>query len=532
MTGNEVTSSGRVSIVGAGPGDPDLLTLKGWRCLEEADLIVADALVHPALLIWPPGEKQVVVLPCHAEAAQRAAVCRQMGEAARGGKKVVRLKGGDPGVFARLHEELDAFCRAGVPCEIIPGVTAASAAAALAGISLTDAARASAVALVTGHERREKKVPLDYAQLASFPGTLVFYMGIARAGEWSRALLAHGRAPKTPVAVVSRATTAGQLLIRCTLGELAERLEREPIAAPAVVIVGEVAGLVAADSSPRLPLAGVRVLVTRPEGQSAAMCQRLSALGAEVWHQPAIEISEPEDWQPLDDALRRIESFDWLVFSSPNGVRYFLERLLARGGDLRRLGPTRLAAIGPGTAAELRRYHLAADLLPEEFCAESLAAALIAAIPSAAPPRWPSLAESESSNTRAAPSPDRPVVAPRVLLIRASRGRDVLAERLRTAGIEVEQVVAYRSSDVAAPEPRNRAALEAGKIDWITVSSSAVARSLVKMFGPMLRRARLVSISPITSKTLAESGFSPDAEAAEYTPAGMVEAIVAAERRS
>jgi len=505
MTGNEATSSGRVYVVGAGPGDPDLLTLKGWRCLEEADLIVADALVHPALLIWPPGEKQVVVLPCHAEAAQRAAVCRQIGEAARDGKTVVRLKGGDPGVFARLHEELDAFRRAGVPCEIIPGVTAASAAAALAGISLTDAARASAVALVTGHERREKKVPLDYAQLASFPGTLVFYMGIARAGDWSRALLAHGRAAETPVAVVSRATTAGQLLIRCTLGELAERLEREPIAAPAVVIVGEVAGLIAADSSPRLPLAGVRVLVTRPEGQSAAMCQRLAALGAEVWHQPAVEISEPDDWQPVDDALRRLGRFDWLVFSSPNGVRYFLERLLARGGDVRRLAPTRLAAIGPGTAAELRRYHLAADLLPEEFCAESLAAALIAAIP-----------QTDS---------------PRVLLIRASRGRDVLAEQLRAAGIEVEQVVAYRSSDVASPEPRNRAALEAGKIDWVTVSSSAVARSLVKMFGTALRRARLVSISPITSKVLIELGFPPDAEAVEYAPAGMVEAIVAAHRR-
>lgn len=525
-------SSGCVYIVGAGPGDPDLLTLKGWRCLEQADLIVADALVHPALLIWPPGEKQVIVLPCHAEAAQRAAVCRQIGEAARAGKTVVRLKGGDPGVFARLHEELDAFRRAGVPCEIIPGVTAASAAAALAGISLTDAARASAVALVTGHERREKKVPLDYAQLASFPGTLVFYMGIARAGEWSRALLAHGRAPETPVAVISRATTAGQLLLRCALGELAERLEREPIAAPAVVIVGEVAGLVATDSSPRLPLAGVRVLVTRPEGQSAAMCQRLSALGAEVWHQPAVEISEPDDWEPLDDALRRIEWFDWLVFSSPNGVRYFLERLLARGGDLRRLGPTRLAAIGPGTAAELRRYHLAADLLPEEFCAESLAAALIAAVPAAESRRRGLEPSDRAGGTDETVSAGRQGIAPRVLLIRASRGRDVLAEQLRTAGVEVEQIVAYRSSDVAAPEPRNRAALEAGKIDWITVSSSAVARSLVKMFGPLLQRARLVSISPITSKVLVELGFPPAAEAAEYTPTGMVEAIVAAERRS
>lgn len=529
MTVNEATSSGRVYIVGAGPGDPDLLTLKGWRCLEEADLIVADALVHPALLIWPPGEKQVVVLPCHADAAQRAAVCRQIGEAARKGKTVVRLKGGDPGVFARLHEELEAFRRAGVPCEIIPGVTAASAAAALAGISLTDAARASAVALVTGHERREKKVPLDYAQLASFPGTLVFYMGIARAAEWSRALLAHGRAAETPVAAVSRATTAGQLLIRCTLGELAERLEREPIAAPAVVIVGEVAGLIAADSSPRLPLAGVRVLVTRPEGQSAAMCQRLAALGAEVWHQPAVEISEPDDWQPVDDALRRLERFDWLVFSSPNGVRYFLERLLARGGDTRRLAPTRLAAIGPGTAAELRRYHLAADLLPEEFCAESLAAALIAAIPQTDSARH-GVARAHDADDGGERLPfARPNATPRVLLIRASRGRDVLAEQLRTAGIEVEQVVAYRSSDVASAEPRNRAALEAGKIGWITVSSSAVARSLVKMFGPALRRARLVSISPITSKVLIELGFPPDAEAAEFTPAGMVDAIVAAQ---
>lgn len=523
-------STGCVYIVGAGPGDPDLLTLKGWRCLEQAELIVADALVHPALLIWPPGEKQVIVLPCHAEASQRAAVCRQIGEAARAGKTVVRLKGGDPGVFARLHEELEAFRRAGVPCEIVPGVTAAAAAAALTGISLTDAARASAVALVTGHERREKKVPLDYAQLASFPGTLVFYMGIARAGEWSRALLAHGRSAETPVAVVSRATTAGQAVLRSTLGRLVEDLERRPISPPAVVIVGEVAGLIADESRHPLPLAGVRVLVTRPEGQSAAMAQRLSALGAEVWHQPAIEIGQPDDWRPVDDALQRIEQFDWLVFSSPNGVRYFLERLLARGGDLRRLGPTRLAAIGPGTAAELRRYHLAADLLPEEFCAESLASALIAAIPDKSDSRRGDLSP-RAAETVETQSAGRPIAAPRVLLVRASRGRDVLAEQIRAAGVEVEQVVAYRSIDVATPEPRNRAALEAGKIDWITVSSSAVARSLIKMFGPLLRRARLVSISPITSKVLIESGFPPAAEAAEYTPTGMVEAIVAAEKR-
>jgi uroporphyrinogen III methyltransferase/synthase len=226
--------------------------------------------------------------------------------------------------------------------------------------------------------------------------------------------------------------------------------------------------------------------------------------------QPAIEISPPADWRPVDDALARLEQFDWLVFSSANGVRYLLDRLLVIGGDARRLGHVRLAAIGPGTADELARYHLRADLVPDQYRAESLADALIS---------W---CWGDSCTVAPHDSP------PRLLLARASRGREVLAEKLAAAGATVDQIVVYRSSDVAQAEPEAAAALAEGRIDWITVTSSAIARSLARLFGENLRRSKLASISPLTSGVLRELGFEPAAEAAEYTMAGLVDAILAA----
>jgi uroporphyrinogen III methyltransferase/synthase len=416
------------------------------------------------------------------------------------GKQVVRLKSGDPAIFAHGAEEAEALAAAGVPFEIVPGVTAALAAAAGAGIPLTHRHRASAVALVTGQEAADKPAGLDFAALAAFPGTLVVYMGVTAARQWTAQLLAAGKPADTPAAVVRRCTWPDQKVYYTTLAEVASVIEHHRLRPPVMVILGSVVEL-ARHLAPwqRRPLSGCSILVTRPAGQAAALVEPLEELGAHVLVQPAIEIVPPADPRPLDEALRHLAEFDWVVFSSANGVEHFFGRLLAGGRDLRALGSVRLAAIGPATAACLQRYHLRPDLQPEEFRAEALAAAL------------------------------RPQArGRRFLLIRASRGREVLAEQLASAGGDVCQVVAYESRDVAAPLPEIAAALSAGAIHWVTVTSSAIARSLVRLFGPSLRQARLVSISPVTTQTLRELGYPPAAEARQYTMQGIIDALLTA----
>jgi uroporphyrinogen III methyltransferase/synthase len=290
------------------------------------------------------------------------------------------------------------------------------------------------------------------------------------------------------------------LTIRTTLGSVADEIRLRQLRPPVLVVVGEVAAHdPGASWFTGRPLFGRRVLVTRPSEQTASLGERLCDLGADVLVQPAIEIGPPDDWAPVDGTLARLAEFDWLVFSSGNGVRYLLDRLCQQHGDLRRLGRVQLAAIGPGTAEALADYKLRPDTVPDEYRAEALAESLAVDAP-----------------------------GKRFLLARASRGREVLAEQLRAAGGQVEQVVVYTSRDVPVPDPEIASALTAGKIDWVTVTSSAIARSLSAMFGEQLRLTRLASISPITSAVLRELGFEPAAEAAEYTMAGIVEAILAA----
>ncbi len=327
-------------------------------------------------------------------------------------------------------------------------------------------------------------------------------MGVTSVGQWSEALIAGGKSPDTPVAVVRRCSWPDQEIVRATLATVAATLAAREIRPPAVFVVGETAAL-APESSwfSQRPLFGVGVLVTRPAEQAHELCDRLADLGANVYVQPAVAIGPPPDWAAVDAALARLDQCDWLVFSSGNGVRWFLDRLLAGGGDLRRLGGVKLAAIGPGTAAELAKYRLQADLMPEEYRAESLAEALLAQAPRG-----------------------------RFLLARADRGRQVLPERLLAAGATVDQVVAYSTREIAQADPEIAAALTEGRIDWVTVTSSAIARSLAALFGAALHKVRLASISPITSGALGELGYAVAAEAKEYTMAGVVKAILAAQR--
>lgn len=495
---------GKVYLVGAGPGDPGLLTVRGAECLRRADVVLYDYLATPELLIHtrPDAEFNCLGRHGHGRLMSQTETSDLMIRHAKQGRTVVRLKGGDPAIFARLAEELAALEAANISYEIVPGVTAASAASSHAGIPLTDRDEASCVAFVTGHERQDKEIrdTLDYAALARFPGTLVFYMGITTAPHWSRELIANGKSPSTPITIVRRCTWPDQQSFTTTLGDLPNLLAEMKLRPPAVLIVGDVAR----QRSPQnwfntRPLFGRTVLVTRPVHQADVLANRLRELGANVVYQPAIEISPLADWSAVDRIIGRLEEFQWLVFSSANGVQHFLDRLFATGNDVRTLAKVRLAAIGPATVESLAQYHLRADVCPDYYRAEALAEALA--------------------------SPTR---GQRVLLLRASRGREVLAEMLTTSGATVEQVVVYESRDIPTPDQQIANSMAAGEIDITTVTSSAIARSLFHMFGTSLAKTQLAAISSLTAEVLSELGYAPAIVAETYTSDGLVDAILTA----
>ncbi|MDA8746234.1 uroporphyrinogen-III C-methyltransferase [Rubripirellula amarantea] len=509
-----MSNRGIVYLVGAGPGDPGLLTLRGAECLAKADVVLYDYLASPQLLRHAPAWAELVCLGRHGSRRHGGGRLMSQDEVnallvghASDGKTVVRLKGGDPGVFGRLAEEAAALTIAGIAFEVVPGITTATAAGTYAGITVTDREHASCVAFVTGREQagKERGDSLDYAALARFPGTLVFYMGVTTAPEWSQALMAGGKPRDTPVAIVRHCSLASQQTWICRLDEVAERLAPRAVRPPVVVIVGQVA------QQPSLtewfanrPLFGQSVLVTRPEHQADTMGHQLVELGAELLTQPAIAIAPPADWAAVDRTIERIctegpAEFDWLVFSSRNGVEYFLNRLRELGHDWRVLAGVRLAAIGRATSEALAERDLVVDCQPAEYRAEALAAELA---PRAAGQGF--------------------------LLLRASRGREVLADSLQAAGGRVEQVVVYESRDVAVANADIADRLAEGTIDWVTVTSSAIARSLAQVFGKSLATAKLAAISPLTGEVLTELGYPPATVATEYTSEGVVAAILAA----
>jgi uroporphyrinogen III methyltransferase/synthase len=481
------------------------LTLRGAECIREADVILFDYLASSRLLVHARTDAARICLGRHGHGRilSQAEINQAMIHHARAGRSVVRLKGGDPTIFARLAEELAALESAGVPYEIVPGVTAAQAASSHAGIPLTQRDDASCVAFVTGQESMDKTPALDYAALANFPGTLVFYMGVTTAPEWSRALLERGKRPETPVAIVRRCSLPDQETVFTSLGDVGDLVRRRKLRPPAVIIVGEVAQ--ARDTAnwfTARPLFGRTVLVTRPEHQSQNLSHQLRSLGANVLCQPAITVSPPPNWSVVDEAIERLAEFDWLVFSSANGVNFFLDRLRELGHDARRMGNAKLAAIGPATVAALAERCLKADVQPETYRAEALAEALAPLIP-----------------------------GKRVFLVRASRGREVLAELLANAGAVVEQAVVYESRDVAEPISEVAEAIVSGQIDWITVTSSAIARRVVCLFGDHLSQTRLAAISPLTADTLIQLGHPPAVVADVYTAEGLVDAILIVESR-
>ncbi len=496
--------NGKVYLIGAGPGDPGLLTLRGAELLRRASVVLYDGLSNSEILAHAPTAEQICVGK-HGQSRiwRQDEIIDEMLRHARGGACVVRLKGGDPAVFARTAEEAEALRDAGIEFEIVPGITAALAAGSYAGIPITHRRFASAVALVTGHEEPGKsQSSLDWDALARFPGTLVIYMGVTTVAAWTAALIGGGKSPATPAAILRRCSLPDQQIIHCRLDEVAEHLTpATKLRPPVIVIVGEVTGLAQTMSwFETRPLFAKRVLVTRSEQQAGELATPLRELGAEVIEQPLIEIGPPENWSDIDAVIADLLGIDTLIFTSQNGVCSFLDRLMASGKDARSLASTKLAVVGAKTAHALAQYHLRADVVPADFSAESLAEQLRDQAP-----------------------------GQRFVWLRASRGPDLLAERLREFGGNVSEVIAYTHRDLETVDPQTLARLERNEIHWVPVTSGAIATALIRLCGQSLHRTKLATLAPAISQTFTDAGFTVAAEAKTATIQSLVHAIQTAE---
>jgi uroporphyrinogen III methyltransferase/synthase len=488
-------------LVGAGPGDPGLVTARALELIETADVILHDRLIPAGALDAARADAELIDVgkrPGAAATPQRE-IEALLVERARAGRSVVRLKGGDPFTFGRGGEEAEALAAAGVPFEVVPGVTAGVAAPAYAGIPVTHRDDASAVAFLTGHEDPDKPdSALDWEALAAFPGTLVVYMGVKRLGEIAERLVAAGREPGEPAAVVERGTMSGQRTVSAPLGQLAVAAEGAGLRPPAIAVIGPVASRGDAISwLERRPLHGRRVVVTRGRAQASGLGRTLSALGADVVEVPAIRIEPRIGSDDVRRAVDDIYSYALVCLTSPNGVRLLFEALAAAGRDARALANATVAAIGPGTAAALRERGVIADVVPERSVAEALVEALA----------------------------DVEVEGRPVLVARAAGARDVLPDALRERGAELDVVALYETVAERPGEDEVDAAREA---DYLTFTSSSTVRNFVAAVGDSLPRdARVVSIGPVTSAAARDAGLEVDVEAQRHDIEGLVAALVA-----
>jgi len=504
-------STGHVYLVGAGPGDPGLISVRGLQVLRQADVVVYDHLVSPRLLDEiPPGAERIYAgKESSAHTLSQDEINRLLVDRARQAKTVVRLKGGDPYVFGRGGEEALALADAGLPFEVVPGVTAGVGGAAYAGIPVTHREMASAVAFITGHEAGDKEESaLDWQGLARWKGTLVFYMGVANLERICGNLAAHGLAKETPAAVIRWATTARQEVVAGTIETLPAAARSAGMKPPAMIIVGQVVRLrEQLNWFERRPLFGRRIVVTRAREQASDLARRLESLGAEVIEAPAIRIEPPEDPAPLREAVRDRASLDWIVFTSTNGVDAFFRELAAAGLDARALAGVRVGAIGPATAERLTGCGIRADFQPTEFTGQKVVEELAARMD---------------------------LRGLRFLLPRADIAPNNMVDGLAARGATVRNVVAYRTVPDHAGGAGIVERLRAGEVDWLTFTSSSTVRNLlagVPVEEVRASRALLASIGPTTSATLAEFGLKPAVEADPHTIPGLVEAILRAERR-
>lgn len=499
-----MTKKGIVYLIGAGPGDPGLITVKGRDCLGRADVVVYDYLANPALLAAAPQAEHIYVgktRGCHHRPQDQ--INALLAERAQSGQVVARLKGGDPYVFGRGGEEALYLHGQGIPFEVVPGVTASFAAAAYAGIPLTHRDFTTSLGLVTGHEDPAKKLSsLDWQKLATGVGTLVCYMGMANLAVIAEQMMAHGRSPDTPVAVVRWATTPRQQTLVGTLATIVEQVRAARFQPPAIIIVGEVVTLrEQLRWFDNRPLFGRRVLVTRSVEQAGRFAELLTTAGAEPLLCPVLEVLPPADPEPLQAAVAQLDRTDLLILTSSNAVDALFTALQGAGRDLRALAGVEIAVVGPKTGEALAARGLVPDLVPADYRAEGVLARL----------------------------QERGVANQRILYPRAELARDLLVRELTAAGAEVDAPVAYRTRPPAAGKECLQALL-AGGCDVVTFTSSSTVDNLLALAGPeerqRLEQATLVSIGPLTTATARRHGLTVQVEAAESTLEGMVAAMV------
>jgi uroporphyrinogen III methyltransferase/synthase len=499
-----------VYIIGAGPGAPGLITVRGLECLKAADVVLYDRLVNPRLLqAARPDAERIDVGNAAPEPLEQEAICYLLAEKAREGKVVARLKWGDPFVFDSGGSEALFLHEQGVRFEVVPGVPAGIGAASYAGISLTYPGGGDTLTFVRGHEGEgRRRASVNWANLAELDGTIVSYAGPDEVEHALTALISHGRSSEDPVALVYNGTLPNQETTVSTLGALVQQLRQSTDRRAAILIVGRVTGLREHlrwfDTR---PLFGKRILITRPREQAAEFVALLEALGAQPIEAPMISIAPPLDWGPLDEACRHSDEFDWIVFSSGHGADNFITRLLMSPLDLRALKGVQLCAVGPSTAERLTRAGLKVDLVPEESKAEAVVQAML----------------------------DRgPVSGQRVLLPRADIGREVIADGLRKRGAHVTEVVAYRTVAVDAEREGGpdvyRILLERG-VDVVTFTSPSAVRNFIELLGAepaadLLRPTAVASIGPVTAEAAAQYGIQSAIVPVHYTIRGLVDAIV------
>ena len=507
---------GIVFLVGAGPGDPGLMTLRGVELLRKADAIVYDSLVNPSMLEYASPLAERVYAGKHhdgdgdASTAQEK-INRLLVKLARQGKKTVRLKGGDPFVFGRGGEEASFLKKAGIRFEVVPGVSAGSAVPAYAGIPVTDRRFASEVIFATAHESADKKeISRRWALLASMPGTLVLFMGVRTLAQITKELIKYGKPRKTPVAIIEKGTLPGQRVAEGTLENIAAKARAARIQAPALTVIGEV-GRLRKNLQWFFPrgkqsgggLAGKTVLLTRPHDRNGFLRRTLEDEGARVLEFPAIRIEPPRDWKPLDNALGNLRLFDWMVFTSVHGVEAVFSRLAAAGKDGRALANVKIAAVGESTAGALAQNGIKPDFIPEKFTSDSLVKGLDA---------------------------KKMIGGKHFLLPRTDIAPEQFRKSLEARGALVTQVIAYRT--VSGAGPREKKQLQAWvakkKIDFVTFTSSSTVRHFFEALPAAASRSiksHFISIGPVTSKTLKQYGHRPYREAKQHSITGILEVL-------
>ncbi len=500
-------SIGKVYLIGAGPGDPGLITVKGLECVQKADVIIYDYLANERLLDHrrPDAELIYVGKQGSRHTLPQDEINALIVKKAREGKYVARLKGGDPFIFGRGGEEAEELADNGVPFEVVPGVTAATAVPTYAGIPLTHREHTASVAFVTGHEDPTKEESrLHWDKLATGIGTLVFFMGMKNLQRIIDNLVGHGRSPETPVALIQWGTRTDQRVVTGTLSDIVPKVKEAKLGPPAIIVVGEVVRLrQKLNWFESRPLFGKRIVVTRSREQASVFSEMLIDRGATPIEIPSISVVPPSSWAEMDKALDEIETYHGVIFTSANAIRFFIQRLRERGKDIRELKGVMICAVGPRTAEEIEQYGLKADLVPSEYKAEGVLAAL----------------------------GGEKVKGKRFLIPRAKVAREIIPDGLRKLGAEVTVAVAYENVKPAGDVERIKKLFEDRKIAAVTFTSSSTVNNFVEILGQkeyktVLKGAVIACIGPVTAKTADEYGIKTDIMPKDYTIPALVEAMV------